>query len=131
MGKTDIFLRLACELYVRYGCTTGWIRNKQVELSDDANYSSFLADAHKFKWCPKEWTTRPDGVYTSEDRNASRVIEFKAISTFSNTRGAAHPDMLLCVLDEFMSENLCAVQVLGFVLGAAVGALQLLSRIRT
>lgn len=105
MGKTDIFLRLACELYLRHGCTTGWIRNKQVELSDDANFSTFLNDPHKYGWCPKEWMTRPDGVYTSEDRNASRVIEFKAISTFSNTRGSAHPDMLLCVLDEFMSED--------------------------
>ena len=31
-------------------------------------------------------------------------------------------------LNEFMAENFCAVQVLGFVLGAAVGLLQLLTR---
>ena len=32
-------------------------------------------------------------------------------------------------LNEFMAENFCAVQVLGFILGALVGSLQLLARI--
>ena len=53
-------------------------------------------------------------------RLEQRVIEAvdgMSVATFHQT------------LDEFMSENLCAVQVLGFVLGAIVGSLQLLTRI--
>ncbi|MCQ2603683.1 MAG: DUF445 family protein [Spirochaetia bacterium] len=33
-------------------------------------------------------------------------------------------------LNDFMAENFCAVQVLGFVIGSAVGAIQLLAKIR-
>lgn len=105
MGKTDLFLRVACDLFIKHGCTTGWIRNKLVELSDNENYTAFLNDAYKHGWCPEEWQSRADGVYTSSDKDAAKVIEFKSISTFSNTRGAAHPDMLMVVFDEFMSED--------------------------
>ena len=53
------------------------------------------------------------------EQRVTEAVDGMSVATFHRT------------LDEFMSENLCAVQVLGFVLGAAVGALQLLSRIRT
>ena len=53
------------------------------------------------------------------EQRVTEAVDGMSVATFHRT------------LDEFMSVNLCAVQVLGFVLGAAVGALQLLSRIRT
>lgn len=106
MGKTDAELRLACELYTRFGLKTMWCRNKDVELADKRFSESFLADAHRFGWCPDEWIARIDGVYTSEDKDkADKVIDFQAISTFGNRRGGAHPRTILIVLDEFMPED--------------------------
>lgn len=52
------------------------------------------------------------------EQRVTEAVDGMSVATFHRT------------LDEFMSENLCAVQVLGFLLGAAVGALQLLTRIR-
>lgn len=98
-------LRVACELWLTYRCKTMWIRNKQVELSADGNFESFLADPKRFGWCPETWVSKPDGVYESDDREAARIIDFQSISTFSNKRGGAHPDTLLMVLDEMMPED--------------------------
>ena len=50
------------------------------------------------------------------EQRVKEAVDGMSVSTFHKT------------LNEFMSENLCAVQVLGFVLGAIVGALQLLTR---
>lgn len=96
-------LHAACLLYEKYGCKTAWLRNKQVEYEE--GFHTFLADAHKHGWCPEEWEARPDGIYESEEREAQRIIEFAAISTFSNKRGGARPDTLMIVLDEFMPED--------------------------
>jgi hypothetical protein len=105
IGKTDLWLRVACELWQQYGCKTMWIRNKKVELSDDGNYENFLTDAKRFGWSPEEWDARSDGVYLSEEKDAERIIDFQSISTFSNKRGGAHPDTLLMVLDEMIPED--------------------------
>ena len=51
------------------------------------------------------------------EQRVTEAVDGMSVATFHHT------------LDEFMAENLCAVQVLGFVLGAIVGALQLLTRI--
>ena len=51
------------------------------------------------------------------EQRVTEAVDGMSVATFHQT------------LDEFMSENLCAVQVLGFVLGAIVGSLQLLTRI--
>ena len=105
MGKTDLMLRLACDLWTQYGKKTMWVRNKVVELSDPRFYSNFLNDAKQYGWCPDEWTVKSDGVYESDDKDAERVIDFQAISTFGNMRGGAHPKTVLMVLDEFMPED--------------------------
>ena len=105
IGKTDLWLHVACLLWACYRCKTMWIRNKKVELSDDGNYENFLKDAVRFGWCPETWESRPDGVYLSSDRDADMVIDFQSISTFSNKRGGAHPDTLLMVLDEMIPED--------------------------
>jgi uncharacterized membrane protein YheB (UPF0754 family) len=49
------------------------------------------------------------------EQRVTEAVNGMSVATFHQT------------LDEFLSENLCAVQVLGFVLGALVGALQLLT----
>ena len=51
------------------------------------------------------------------EQRVTEAVNGMSVATFHQT------------LDEFLSENLCAVQVLGFVLGALVGALQLLTRL--
>lgn len=108
IGKTDLWLRVACELYQRYGCRTAWLRNKKVELSDDGNFETFLTDAKAYGWCPQEWEPRPDGVYISDDRDAPQVVKFASISTFSNMRGGSYGGddaVLLVVLDEMIPED--------------------------
>lgn len=98
IGKTDFFLRLACRLWAGYGRKTMWLRNKKVELE---SMDGFLNDAILHGWCPPEWETRPDGVYDGDDK----IIIFQSLSTFSNRRGAAEPDVDMIVLDEFMPED--------------------------
>ena len=51
------------------------------------------------------------------EQRVKEAVDGMSVATFHQT------------LNEFMDENLCAVQVLGFVLGAIVGSLQLLTRI--
>lgn len=101
IGKTDFFLRLACDLWRTKHLKTMWIRNKAVELNDPAFYGAFLNDAIKHGWCGPDWVAKPDGIYDGEER----CILFQSISTFSNRRGGAHPDVELMVLDEIMPED--------------------------
>ena len=51
------------------------------------------------------------------EQRVTEAVDGMSVATFHQT------------LNEFMAENFCAVQVLGFILGALVGALQLLARI--
>lgn len=101
IGKTDLWLHVACELYQRHGCKTVWCRNKKVELSEDGNFEGFLNDAKLHGWCPDDWECKPDGVWVGEER----AIEFQSISTFSNRRGAASPSVLMVLLDEMLPED--------------------------
>ena len=50
------------------------------------------------------------------EERVKEAVDGMSVATFHQT------------LNEFIDENLCAVQVLGFILGAIVGALQLLTR---
>lgn len=101
IGKTDLWLQVACKLWSKYRCKTMWCRNKKVELSDDGNWESFLNDAKLHGWAHDEWECKQDGAYDED----IRFIEFQSISTFSNKRGGAHPDVLLIVLDEMIPED--------------------------
>lgn len=103
IGKTDMFLRLACDLWKEHHRKTMWIRNKAVELNDPAFFGAFLNDAYRMGWAPETWECRPDGVYDTECDE--RIILFQSISTFSNRRGGAHPGVELMVLDEIMPED--------------------------
>lgn len=104
IGKTDYFLHLACKLYLDYGLQTMWIRNKAVELKDPSFASAFLNDAKGHGWCPDNWVTKAEGVFTDE-KDGDQVILFQSISTFSNRRGGANPRCLMMVFDEFMPED--------------------------
>lgn len=102
IGKTDFFLRLACRLWQDDHKQTMWLRNKDVELSEPGFYADFLNDAKTFGWCPEDWSTDNRGVFDGE---GNQVIKWQALSTFSNRRGAAHPDVYMLVYDEFCPED--------------------------
>lgn len=105
LGKTDVGLRLICELWHRFGLVTMWMRNKDVEF-DKKFFSNFLADAVKFGWASEDWDIDNAGVWTSKDRNnRDKIVDFRAISTFGNGRGGGHPKTILIWLDEFMPED--------------------------
>ena len=102
IGKTDFFLQVAIELWMVYGKKTMWIRSMDVELSDPAFARDFLNDAIKYGWCPESWTSDKSGV---KDADGELVISWQALSTFSNRRGAGHPDIELIFFDEFCPES--------------------------
>ena len=105
IGKTDLFLHVACMLWLEFGLKTMWLRNKDVEVKDPGFLGDFLNDAKKLGWCPETWEVRSDGVHEDSDRESEPVIKFQAISTFSNRRGGAHPDVEMMVFDEFCPED--------------------------
>lgn len=88
-------------LYNCFGLQTMWIRNKLVETSESSFYIDFLNDARKFGWCDESWHTDKTGVWNGD----SQIIKFQSLSTFSNRRGAAHPDVALIIIDEFCPED--------------------------
>ena len=102
IGKTDFFLQLACRLFLDHGVQTMWIRNKQVELSEPGFYNDFLNDAKHFGWCPEDWYSDASGVWTADKE---QIIKWQSLSTFSNRRGAAHPDVYMMIYDEFIPES--------------------------
>ena len=103
IGKTDLFLRLACDLWQRFNLRTMWVRNKLTELKEPSFFNEFLNDAKLNNWCPEGWVTKADGVHDPGDPEP--VILFQSISVFSNRRGGAHPEVIMMVLDEFMPED--------------------------
>ena len=106
IGKTDLLLRVACLLWLVFKLKTVWIRNKLVELQDPENSGGFLNDAYKMGWCPETWTIRPDGIHEGPEKESETIFKFMSISTFSNARGGAHPDVEMMVFDEFVPENM-------------------------
>ena len=104
IGKTDLFLRLACDLWQRFHLRSMWVRNKLTELKEPSFFNDFLNDAKALKWCPEDWFVKPDGVHAGEDDDEP-IIKFQSISTFSNRRGGSHPDVIMILFDEMMPED--------------------------
>lgn len=104
IGKTDLLLQVACLLWQHYRLKTMWLRNKREEVKG-SNVSTFLNDAKLRGWCPETWTVDEHGVREGPDRDSETLILFSSISTFSNRRGGAHPDVVMMVLDEFCPED--------------------------
>ena len=103
IGKTDLFLRLACDLWQRFHLRTMWVRNKLTELKEPSFFNEFLNDPKRHGWCPESWFVKADGVHDPGDEEP--VILFQSISVFSNRRGGAHPEVIMMVFDEFMPED--------------------------
>lgn len=106
IGKTDLFLKLAIDNYFINNKTTFWIRNKDVELKEEEFYTNFLNDAFHLNMFP-------DFVDPSKIKIGKRgvsyedniFIKFHSINTFSNMRGAGHPNCNLMIFDEFIGED--------------------------
>lgn len=105
IGKTDLFLRLACDLWKRYRKRTIWIRDFDKHLEGKDFLDAFLSDAKLYGWCPDAWVCKLGGVYESSDKDAELIIRFQGVNTFSSLRGGAHPDVNLFIQDEFMPES--------------------------
>lgn len=106
IGKTDYFMELAILNYFINGKKTFWLRNFDVELKEPEFYSNFLNDAFALNMIPEN--TNSDkikidkrGVSYEEDL----FIQFQSINTYSNMRGANHPNCNLMILDEFIGEK--------------------------
>ncbi len=104
IGKTTHLMKLACDTWYENRNQTMWLRNKKVELQDPAFTQGFLNTAKREGWCDESWVTYPDGVYTDKTKE-EQVILFQSISTASNRRGNATPDVKYMVFDEFMPED--------------------------
>ena len=103
IGKTVYFQYLMCKMYQKYGKTTMWLRNQKVEFQNENFYESFLNFASMFPDLNvADWETEKDAVY---DQDSNKVCEFQSVSTFSNRRGNASPDMEMMIFDEFMPES--------------------------
>lgn len=102
IGKTDFFLQLAIELWISYGKQTMWVRSMDVELKDPSFARDFLNDAHAHGWCPEGWESDASGVH---DENGNLIIMWQSLNTFSNRRGAGHPDVDMIFFDEFCPES--------------------------
>ena len=102
IGKTDFFLQVAVELWNMYGKQTMWVRSMDVELKDPSFSRDFLNDAKTYGWCPEDWESDPGGV---KDGDGNLVLMWQSLNTFSNRRGAGHPDVEMIVFDEFCPES--------------------------
>ena len=101
IGKTDMMLQVACQLWIQEGRRTMWLRSLKTEFSPEF-VGDFLNDAIDRGWCPEDWYAGMDGVHDSEGK---LCIKFQALNTFSNRRGPAHPDVDLMILDEACPED--------------------------
>lgn len=104
IGKTTHFMERILNDWYRDGSEAMWLRNKKVELVDPTFTAGFLTTAKLMGWCEEEFITAPDGVYTDRSKE-EQVIHFQSISTASNRRGNATPNIKTMVFDEFMPED--------------------------
>lgn len=105
IGKTDYFLKEAFEQWDKHRYQTVWMRNKKVEFSDDGFQLNFLSDPINFGWASEDYFINKDGVFTDKTKEEC-IIQFQAISTFSNRRSAgASKEVIQMVLDEMMPED--------------------------
>lgn len=101
IGKTQLFVRLACDLWQQCGRKTFWLRDYDKQLQDPQFFGSFLTDAQALGWAPESWTADEEGIHDGDEI----IIRFKGINTFGNSRGGSWPDVDLIVQDEMMPED--------------------------
>lgn len=107
-GKTQYAAQIAYWMWILGRRQTSWIRNKKVELEDgfgdglikNMEDRGLDVSGTDEKGRPV-WHADDDGVYCGNDP----VILFQSISTFSNRRGNATPDVDFVFFDEFLPED--------------------------
>lgn len=104
IGKTLYLQYIMCRLWIEFGLTTMWLRNKKIEFDNADFKSGFLNAAKRLGWCPEEWICDREGVKTAA-KEGSVVCLFEGVSTFSNRRGNEHAGTVMIVLDEMMPED--------------------------
>ena len=107
IGKTDVSLKLALLLWLKYRRKTMWVRDVLKTLEGQNFQADFLNDAYEFGWIhdvddEHKWTVKNDGVH---EPDGELVIKFQSLSTYSSRRGPAHPDVDLMLFDEFIPED--------------------------
>ena len=103
-----------------------YIREKAPDVINRAFASEFLRDKLEHVALPRVGNKLVQLIGENKqmildklrlEQRVTAAVDGMDVATFHQT------------LNEFMAENFCAVQVLGFVLGAVVGAIQLLTKI--
>ena len=105
IGKTFFFQKMAIENYENNGKQTLWLRNKKTEF-DPPFSSDFMNGLNSINIGTKEYKPKPHGLFELTDEDEEKLaIKFQSVSTFSNVRGNAYPDINLIVFDEFCPED--------------------------
>lgn len=102
IGKTLQLQYVMCRLWLEFGLTTIWLRNRKEEFKDDF-YPRFLNACKRLGWCPDTWICDSKGV--REDKDGTPICTFGGLGTFSNKRGNESFDTQMVVLDEMMPED--------------------------
>lgn len=100
IGKTFFFQKKALERFEHDGSQTLWLRNRKTEF-DSPFVEDFLNGMTSIGVDTSEYIAKPNGLY----KNNELAIKFQSLSTFSNIRGNAYPDIDMIVFDEFCPED--------------------------
>lgn len=101
IGKTYFFQKMAIDNYERDGSQTLWLRNRKTEF-ESPFVEDFLNGMKSIGVATSNsYEVKPHGLYKDGDL----VVKFHSLSTFSNLRGNAYPNINMIVFDEFCPED--------------------------
>ena len=100
IGKTFFYQKKALERFELNGSQTLWLRNRKTEF-EAPFVEDFLNGMSSIGMDTEEYIAKPNGLY----KNDELAIKFQSLSTFSNIRGNAYPDIDMIVFDEFCPED--------------------------
>ena len=100
IGKTFHFQQKAIDNWLKNGKQTLWLRNKKTEF-DSPFAEDFMNGLVSIGYDTSNYIPKPHGLYDGDDL----MIKFQSVSTFSNIRGNAYPNINLVVFDEFCPED--------------------------
>ena len=101
IGKTFFYQKKAIEDFEKYGTQTLWLRNRKTEF-EPPFIEDFLNGMRSINvGTDPGYIAKPTGLYL----NGDLAIKFQSLSTFSNIRGNAYPNINMIVFDEFCPED--------------------------
>ena len=100
IGKTFYYQRKALERFEKDGSQTLWLRNRKTEF-DSPFTEDFLNGMNSIGVDTDDYIAKPLGLY----KDGELAIKFQSLSTYSNIRGNAYPDINMIVFDEFCPED--------------------------